>query len=86
MLAIPADAPARIRAMAEGPKLLGLRPMLQDLDDDAWILRPELAPALDAMEALGLTFEDGADHIRTALEWEVRVQGKPVEVIVVKLK
>ena len=52
-----ADAPARIRAMAEDSKLLGLRPMLQDLDDDAWILRPELAPALDAMEALGLTFD-----------------------------
>jgi L-fuconolactonase len=52
-----ADAPARIHAIAEDPKLLGLRPMLQDLDDDAWILRPELAPALDAMEALGLTFD-----------------------------
>jgi hypothetical protein len=30
-------------------------------------------------EVLGLTFEDGADHVSTALEWEVRVQGKPVE-------
>ena len=29
---------------------------------------------------LGLQFEDGADHVQTALEWEVRVQGKPVEV------
>ena len=29
---------------------------------------------------LGLSFEDGADHVQTALEWEVRVQGKPVEV------
>ena len=29
---------------------------------------------------LGLTFEDGTDHVQTALEWEVRVQGKPVEV------
>jgi L-fuconolactonase len=52
-----ADAPTRIRKMAQDPKLLGLRPMLQDLDDDAWILRPELAPALDAMEQLGLTFD-----------------------------
>ena len=31
-------------------------------------------------EALGLKFEDGVDHVGTALEWEVRVQGKPVEV------
>jgi len=30
-------------------------------------------------DALGLTFEDETDHVRTALEWEVRVQGKPVE-------
>ena len=29
---------------------------------------------------LGLKFQDGADHVQTALEWEVRVQGKPVEV------
>jgi hypothetical protein len=31
-------------------------------------------------EVLGLKFEDGTDHVGTALEWEVRVQGKPVEV------
>ena len=30
--------------------------------------------------ALGLKFEDGTDHLQTALEWEVRVQGKPVQV------
>ena len=28
----------------------------------------------------GFEFEDGTDHVATALEWEVRVQGKPVEV------
>ena len=33
-----------------------------------------------AGEVLGLEFEDGADHVGTALEWEVRVQGKPVAV------
>jgi hypothetical protein len=31
-------------------------------------------------DVLGLKFEDGTDHVGTALEWEVRVQGKPVEV------
>lgn len=31
---------------------------------------------------LGLRFEDGTDHVSTALEWEVRVQGKPVELTV----
>jgi PAS domain-containing protein len=29
---------------------------------------------------LGMSFEDGTDHVQTALEWEVRVQGKPVQV------
>ena len=29
---------------------------------------------------LELNFEDGTDHVQTALEWEVRVQGKSVEV------
>ncbi|MGC9220445.1 MAG: hypothetical protein ACP5H2_03700 [Solirubrobacteraceae bacterium] len=28
-------------------------------------------------QVLGLSFEDGVDHIATALEWEVRVSGKP---------
>jgi L-fuconolactonase len=51
------EAPARIRAMARDPKLLGLRPMLQDLDDDAWILRPCVGPALDAIETAGLRFD-----------------------------
>jgi hypothetical protein len=31
-------------------------------------------------DVLGLRFEDGADHVQTALEWQVRVQGKPVQV------
>jgi PAS domain-containing protein len=31
-------------------------------------------------EVLGLQFDDGSDHVGTALEWEVRVQGKPVRV------
>jgi L-fuconolactonase len=51
------DAPQTIAALAGRPKLVGLRPMLQDLDDDAWILRPTLAPALDAMEDSSLTFD-----------------------------
>jgi L-fuconolactonase len=52
-----ADAAARIEALARKPKLVGVRPMLQDLDDDAWILRPAIAPALDAMQAAGLRFD-----------------------------
>src|SRR5216684_2387238 len=45
-----ADAPRQVETLSANPKLLGLRPMLQDLDDDAWILRPAVAPTLDAMQ------------------------------------
>ena len=31
-------------------------------------------------DVLGLRFTDGTDHVGTALEWEVRVKAKPVEV------
>jgi hypothetical protein len=43
-------------------------------------LTTERAIGQPIMAVLGLEFEDGADHVETALEWEVRVQGKPVEV------
>lgn len=43
-------------------------------------LKTEQAIGRPVSEVLGLRFEDGADHVGTALEWEVRVQGKPVEV------
>ena len=49
-------APERVAALAE-PKLVGLRPMLQDLPDDAWIARPALRPALEAMIAAGLALD-----------------------------
>lgn len=50
-------APARIADLAARPKLRGLRPMLQGLPQDDWILRPELAPALEAMVAHALSFD-----------------------------
>lgn len=51
------DAPARIEALARRPRLKGLRPMLQDIDDAAWILQAALAPALQAMVDCGLVFD-----------------------------
>ena len=51
------DAPARIADLARRPKLRGLRPMLQDLEDDAWIAGPGLDPALDAMVTHGLSLD-----------------------------
>jgi len=52
-----ADAPERIATLAAHPKLRGLRPMLQDLDDDRWIDDAALAPAVDAMLRHGLRFD-----------------------------
>ena len=51
------DAPGRIAAMAAHPKLRGLRPMLQDLDDDGWIDDPALGPAVAAMLRHGLRLD-----------------------------
>jgi L-fuconolactonase len=51
------DASANIAHLASHGKLKGLRPMLQDLDDDAWIAAPALAPALAAMTEHGLRLD-----------------------------
>jgi L-fuconolactonase len=52
-----ADAVDTIAALAADPLLVGLRPMVQDIADDDWLLRPAIAPALDAMVELGLVFD-----------------------------
>ena len=55
-LAAP-DAPMTLSALAANPLLKSIRPMLQDLDDPAWILRTDVQPALSALPALGLRFD-----------------------------
>jgi L-fuconolactonase len=50
-------APDRIAALAGAPKLRGLRPMLQAVEDTDWLLRPALAPALAAMVTHGLRLD-----------------------------
>lgn len=52
-----ADAPARVAARAADKLVKGLRPMLQDIEDTEWILRPGVQPALAAMAAHGLRFD-----------------------------
>jgi L-fuconolactonase len=51
------DAVEVIEDLARHPCLVGLRPMLQNLPDDAWILRPGLAPAFEAMAETGLRLD-----------------------------
>jgi len=51
------DGEARIDALAAREHLVGLRPMVQDIPDDDWLLRPALAPLLAAMTRNSLVFD-----------------------------
>lgn len=51
------DAPQRIARLAGHVALKGLRPMLQDLPDDDFILRPDVQAALGAMVDGGLRLD-----------------------------
>ncbi|MCI4666285.1 MAG: amidohydrolase family protein [Neomegalonema sp.] len=51
------EAPEAISWLAQNPALVGLRPMIQDIPDEDWMLRPELRPAFEAMIAADLTFD-----------------------------
>lgn len=51
------DGGARIDAFAARELLVGLRPMVQDIPDDDWLLRPALAPLLAAMARNSLVFD-----------------------------
>jgi L-fuconolactonase len=51
------DAATRVAKLAESELLVGLRPMLHDLPDEEWVLRPELEPALREMKAQGIVFD-----------------------------
>ncbi len=50
-------APEHIARLAENPYLVGLRPMIQDIADTNWMLRPDLNPAFVAMIASDLVFD-----------------------------
>jgi L-fuconolactonase len=52
-----ADAAARLDALCRRKLLVGLRPMVQDIPDDDWLLGPALAPSLAAMEERDLIFD-----------------------------
>jgi L-fuconolactonase len=52
-----ADAIATLERLAREPLLRSVRPMLQDLADAQWILRPGVQAALRALPDLGLRFD-----------------------------
>lgn len=51
------EAPDTIRRLAANPLLVGLRPMVQDIADDEWLLHVDLSASLTAMVRHGLVFD-----------------------------
>ncbi len=51
------SAPDNITRLAANPKFVGLRPMIQDIPDDDWMLKPGLGAAFESLIAENLTFE-----------------------------
>jgi L-fucono-1,5-lactonase len=51
------DAPDAVARLARNPLLVGLRPMVQDIPDDDWLARADLASAFRAVLEHGLVFD-----------------------------
>jgi L-fuconolactonase len=51
------DAPETLERLARNPLLKSIRPMLHDLPEGDWMLRPKVTAALRALPALGLRFD-----------------------------
>lgn len=51
------DAEARLARLAADPKLRGLRPMVQDIPEQGWLLRRSFDAVYDGMVSAGLTFD-----------------------------
>ncbi len=51
------DAIATLERLAKNPHLKGIRPMIQDIADDDWILRPALNRTFEALVAMDLRFD-----------------------------
>ncbi|MDF2811558.1 MAG: Amidohydrolase 2 [Microvirga sp.] len=68
------DAADAVARLAVHPRLKGLRPMLQDVPDDDWIVDPALAPAIETMVDHELAFDALVlpRHLRPLLDFAVR--------------
>lgn len=75
-----ADSAATLERWAAQPKFKGVRPMLQDLAQDDWILHGPNAEALQAIERLGLRFDALVKprHLKPLLAFVRRHPGLPV--------
>lgn len=52
-----ADAPYQLARLSKSPYFKGVRPMIQDIVDDNWMLDPALEPAFLTLINLGLCFD-----------------------------
>jgi L-fuconolactonase len=52
------------------PLLLGIRPMIQDINDDSWILRPTVLKNLKLISKMGLTFDLLVKHHQLSRSFE----------------
>jgi L-fuconolactonase len=75
-----ADAPQQIAELARRPRLVGLRPMLQGIDDTDWIVRPEIGPSIEAMTEHGLRFDALVQprHLKTLHRFATRWPDLPI--------
>lgn len=51
------DCAATVQRLSRNPLLVGLRPMVQDIEDDDWLLHRDIEPAIRAMVESGLVFD-----------------------------
>jgi len=67
----------QIAGLAKNPKLVGLRPMIQDIKDDDWMLRDDLSPAFKSLIAHDLTFDalTFPRHLKNLRELLIRFPG-----------
>ena len=67
------DFPSQFARYRKNPKFIGLRPMLQDLEDDGWISRPQVLESLQIVADADfpfefLTYTRHLPHVLNALE------------------
>jgi L-fuconolactonase len=51
------DAPYHLAKLSKSPYFKGIRPMIQDINDDDWMLKEELSTAFSTLMQLGLSFD-----------------------------
>lgn len=76
------DASSRIRHLAQHPKMRGLRPMLQSMPEDDWILSDSIQPAIIEMQQNNLSL-DALVHVRHLPSLRVLAERYPGLAIVI---